>query len=642
MKISLAGTGEVEAPEGANAAWVLRETMTDKAGEVLAVRINGELADLSSELMEGDHLEPVFWGDEGAEDIYRHTASHVMAQAVLELFPGAKLAIGPAVADGFYYDFDLPQTLTPEDLPHIEERMRKIVGADLKLRREVMGREEAIAVFGEMNQQYKVELLEEMESDEVTVYRQGGFMDLCRGPHLASTGRLRHFKLLSIAGAYWRGDEKRPMLQRIYGTAFDDAEELQKYLRFREEAERRDHRRLGRELDLFSFHEEAGPGVVFYHPRGAVLREIIEGFLKEEHRKRGYHMVITPHLFRGELWHTSGHMDYYRENMYYFEKEGMEYVVKPMNCPGHLLIYKTRPRSYRELPLKYFELGTVYRYERSGVLHGLMRVRGFTQDDAHIICAEDQLEEQVRECLEFAFYSLRTFGFEDFDVFLSTRPEKSVGGDELWEKATGALRDALEAIKMPYSIDPGEGVFYGPKIDLKLKDAIGRSWQGPTVQADFNLPERFDLTYTGPDNRKHRPVMIHRVVLAGIERFYGVLLEHYAGEFPFWLAPVQVVVVPVADRHLDYAREVEALLAERGFRVEVDDDRQTVNMKIRRAQIQKVPFTFVVGDREMEANTVSVRDRSGKDVRGVPVPEVMARLAEMSTERRAIAEWRPG
>ena len=635
----MVGGGDVDVPQGASAMSALLAAMPDRAPEALAVRVNGDMADLSRSLEDGDEVEPVFWGEEGSQDIYRHTASHVMAQAVLELFPGAKLAIGPAVEDGFYYDFELPRAVSPEDLSSIEERMAGIVEADMPLQREVLSREAAVGLFRELGQRYKVELLEEMEEEEVTLYRQGDFVDLCRGPHLPSTGRLRHFKLLSLAGAYWRGDEKRPMLQRIYGTAFDDEEELERYLRFREEAERRDHRRLGRELDLFSFHEEAGPGVVFYHPKGAVLREVIEGFLKEEHRKRGYLMVYTPHLFRGQLWHLSGHMDYYRENMYFFEKEGVEYVVKPMNCPGHLLIYKTRPRSYRDLPLKYFELGTVYRYERSGVLHGLMRVRGFTQDDAHIICTEEQLEQQVRECLEFAFHSLRTFGFEEFDVYLSTRPEKSVGGDELWGKATRALKDALEDMGIPYEIDPGEGVFYGPKIDVKLKDAIGRSWQGPTVQADFNLPERFDLTYTGPDNRPHRPVMIHRVVLAGIERFYGVLLEHYAGEFPLWLAPVQAVIVPVADRHLDYARGVMERMSGEGLRAEVDDDRQTVNMKIRRAQVQKVPFTLVVGDREVDEETVSVRDRAGRDVRGVPVAEVVSRLAEMDRERKTDAAW---
>jgi len=606
--------------------------------EVLAVSLDGKALDLTAPLADGE-LRLITWEEPEGKDIYRHTASHVMAHAVCELYPGTKLAVGPAISDGFYYDFDLPVSLSPEDLEKIEERMRDIVRRDLPLRREVWDREEAMAWFRDHGQDYKVELLQDMDEPRVTIYRQGDFLDLCRGPHLVSTGKLRNFKLLNLAGAYWRGDETRPMLQRIYGTAFLREEELQDYLHFLEEAERRDHRRLGRELDLFSFHDEAGPGVVFYHPKGAVLRGIIEDYLKEEHRRRGYQMVVTPHLFRGRLWHTSGHMDYYRENMYAFEKDGLEYVVKPMNCPGHVLIYKTRPRSYRELPLKYFELGTVYRYERSGVLHGLMRVRGFTQDDAHIFCSEEQLREQVEECLDFAFSSLRTFGFQDFEVYLSTRPEKAVGSEELWEKATDALRESLEELGISYQVDPGEGVFYGPKIDVKLKDAIGRSWQGPTVQADFNLPERFDLHYTGPDNRLHRPVMIHRVVLAGIERFYGVLIEHYAGEFPLWLAPVQVVVIPVADRHLEYARRVRESLEAEGLRVEVDEERDTVNMKIRRAQLHKVPFALVVGDREMEAETVSVRDRSGHDVRGVPLREFLERARRMVEERWTRTEW---
>lgn len=637
MKVRFKGK-EYQAEGGSTVLDFLARMEGVEEDRPIAARLNGREVDLSSPLEEGS-LELITWEDEEGKEIYRHTASHVMAQAVMELFPGTKLAVGPAIKDGFYYDFDLPEALSPEDLPRIEQRMEEIVQRDLPLRREVVSRGEAVELFRSLGQDYKVELLEEMEGEEVTLYRQGDFVDLCRGPHLPSTGRLRHFKLLSLAGAYWKGDETGPMLQRIYGTAFDKEEDLSAYLHFLKEAERRDHRRLGRELDLFSFHEEAGPGVVFYHPRGAVLRGIIEDFLKEEHRKRGYQMVVTPHLFRGRLWHESGHMDYYRENMYVFEKDGMEYVVKPMNCPGHVLIYKTRPRSYRDLPLKFFELGTVYRYERSGVLHGLLRVRGFTQDDAHIFCREDQLREQVEECLEFAFYSLRTFGFRDFEVFLSTRPEKSVGSDELWERATFALRDSLVELGIPFQVDPGEGVFYGPKIDVKLKDAIGRLWQGPTVQADFNLPERFNLQYTGRDNRPHRPVVIHRVVLAGIERFYGVLLEHYAGELPPWLAPVQVVVVPIADRHLDYANRVREALERAGIRVEVDDDRETVSMKVRRAQLQKIPFTLVVGDRETEGGTVSVRDRAGRDVRGVPLQEFTVKVTKMVEERVTTADW---
>ncbi len=637
MKVTYEG-GIYEVAEGTTLRDFLHEVMKGADERLLAARLNGRLLGLEEPVEEGE-LEPVTWEDEEGKEVYRHTASHVMAHAVMELFPRGKLAIGPATSDGFYYDFDLPRSLTTEDLAQIEERMRDIVKRALPLRRERWRREEALQLFRELGQPYKVELLEDMEEEEVTVHRQGDFVDLCRGPHLPSTGRLRHFKLLSLAGAYWRGDESRPMLQRVYGTAFESQEELDEFLHFREEAERRDHRRLGKELDLFSFHEEAGPGVVFYHPKGAVLRGVIEDFLKDEHRRRGYQLVVTPHLFRGKLWRTSGHMDYYSENMYAFEKDGMEYVVKPMNCPGHVLIYKTRPRSYRDLPLKYFELGTVYRYERSGVLHGLMRVRGFTQDDAHIFCSEEQLRGQVEECLDFAFYSLRTFGFTEFEVYLSTRPEKSVGSEELWEKATEALQASLQEMGIDYTMDPGEGVFYGPKIDVKLKDAIGRSWQGPTVQADFNLPERFDLTYTGPDNRPHRPVMIHRVVLAGIERFYGVLLEHYAGEFPPWLAPVQAVVIPIADRHLPYAEKVRELLEEGGLRVDVDGERDTVNMKIRRSQTMKVPFALVVGDREVEERTVAVRDRSGRDVRGVPVRDFLERVRGMVEERSAKAEW---
>jgi len=638
LKVRISGIEEVDVEPGLTIKDLLLSLDSGLEEKAIAARLNGGLVDLTAPVEEGT-LEVLTWEDEEGKEIYRHTASHVMAHAVMELFPGTKLAIGPSISDGFYYDFDIPVSLSPEDLGSIEERMRDIVRRDLPEKREIWDREEAVAFFQDLGQEYKVELLREMQEEKVTLYRQGDFVDLCRGPHLPTTGRLRNFKLLSLAGAYWRGDENRPMLQRIYGTAFDDPGEMEEYLRLMEEAERRDHRRLGRELDLFSFHQEAGPGVVFYHPKGAVLREIVEDFLKKEHRKRGYEMVITPHLFRGDLWYTSGHMEYYRENMYAFERDGTEYVVKPMNCPGHVLIYKTHPRSYRDLPIKYFELGTVYRYERSGVLHGLMRVRGFTQDDAHIFCTEEQLEGQIQECLDFAFFCLRTFGFEDYDVYLSTRPEKAVGSDELWERATEDLKKSLDDKGIEYQVDPGEGVFYGPKIDVKLKDALGRTWQGPTIQADFNLPERFKLTYTGPDNQPHRPVMIHRVVLAGIERFYGVLVEHYGGEFPLWLAPVQAVIIPVADRHLPYAQEVEKALLQEGLRAEIDDDRQTVNMKIRKAQMQKVPFSLIVGDKEIEGGTVSVRDRRGRDVRGVSLEDLIARMVKLDRVRSIVNDW---
>ncbi len=575
-----------------------------------------------------------------ARQMLRHSAAHVLAQAVQQLYPGTKLAIGPAIEDGFYYDMDIPVSLSPDDLEAIEERMQAIRSEALPFQRAELSRQEALDLFRGMDEPFKVELLEDMEEDTVSIYRDGEFTDLCRGPHVADTSRIGAVKLLSIAGAYWRGDEKRPMLQRIYGTAFATEEELQDFLTMREEAEKRDHRKLGRELDLFSFHEEAGAGVVFYHPKGAILRGLVEDFLKEEHRKRGYQMVVTPHLFKGDLWQISGHLDYYVDNMYTLEKEGMTYVVKPMNCPGHLLIYKTKPRSYRDMPLKFFELGTVYRYERSGVLHGLLRVRGFTQDDAHLFCMDEQLEEQIVECVDFALYSLRTFGFEEFKFYLSTRPEGSIGSDEMWERTTQALADAMEHHGIEYEIDPGEGVFYGPKIDVKLKDAIGRYWQGPTIQVDPNLPERFDITYAGADNRPHRPYMIHRVVLAGIERFLGVLIEHYGGAFPVWLAPVQVTVIPVADRHVEYALSLKERLGERGIRVEVDDDHQTVNLKIRNAQLQKVPYTLVVGDREIEASSVSVRLRTGEDIRGVGLDEFEEGIVKLVAERSQELDWR--
>jgi threonyl-tRNA synthetase len=606
----------------------------------IAVRADGKLVDLSAAIPKGAAVEVIRAASPEGRQIQRHSAAHVLAQAVQQLYPGTWLAIGPATEEGFYYDMDVPTTLKPEDLQHIEERMQQIKDDALVVRREELSRQAAIELFESMGESYKVELLRDLPEERVSIYRQNGFVDLCRGPHVPDTARIGAFKLLSIAGAYFRGDEKRPMLQRVYGTTFATEGELTEYLTMREEAEKRDHRRLGRELDLFSFHEEAGAGVVFYHPKGAILRGLIEDFLKEEHRKRGYQMVITPHLMKDELWKISGHLDYYTDNMYLLEKEGTGYVVKPMNCPGHMLIYKTQPRSYRDMPLKYFELGTVYRYERSGVLHGLLRVRGFTQDDAHIFCTNEQLEGQIIEALDFAVFSLRSFGFEQFKLYLSTRPEHSVGSDENWERATKALADALTHHGMEYEIDPGEGVFYGPKIDVKLKDAIGRYWQGPTIQVDFNMPERFDITYAGSDNRPHRPVMIHRVVLAGIERFLGVLIEHYGGALPVWLSPVQAVIVPVADRHQDHAEGLAERLRVEGGRVEVDGEHQTVNMKIRRAQVQKVPFTLVVGDREMEQDTVAVRLRTGEDLRGLSFEEFAAGLRRLVETRSTGLEWR--
>lgn len=558
----------------------------------------------------------------------RHSSAHVMAQAVKELYKDVKLGIGPAIEEGFYYDFDVKNhTFSPNDLSEIEEKMKEIIARDLPIKREVLSKEEARKLFESSGEKYKVEIIDEIPEETVTIYRQDGFVDLCRGPHLPSTGEIKAFKLLSTAGAYWRGDEHRPMLQRIYGTSFPDQESLDRYLHMLEEAAKRDHRRLGKELDLFSQHDEIGAGLVIYHPKGATLRFLIEVLLKSEHLKRGYRFVVSPHIMKADIWKTSGHyqMDY---PMYYFEIEGQEYGIKPMNCPAHILVYKGEPRSYRELPLRYFELGTVYRHERSGVLHGLLRVRGFTQDDAHIFCTPEQLDSEIVGVLDFAFFMLRSFGFNEYDVKLSTKPEKYVGTAENWERATLALELALKHYNISYEVDPGEGVFYGPKIDIKLKDALGRIWQGPTIQVDFNLPERFDMVYWGSDNIQHRPVMIHRTVLGSMERFIGVLIEHYAGAFPTWLAPVQVVVFPVADRHLDYARSIVERLKRENARVELDTRSESVNKKIRDAQVQKIPYALVVGDKEVEGGTVAVRERSGTDTRGVPLEGFVNRLKE--------------
>ena len=543
----------------------------------------------------------------------RHSASHIMAEAVLSIFPDAKFGIGPAIADGFYYDFDLPRTLTPDDLPLIENKMKEIISSNLPFTRKEVTREEARRLFA--TQPYKLELIDELPDEKVSVYQQGSFVDMCRGPHVSATGEIKAFKLVSIAGAYWRGDEHRPMLQRIYGVAFDTEKILDEHLKRIEEAARRDHRKLGRELDLFSIQDEFGPGLVLWHPKGAIIRRAIEDFWKDEHVKRGYEIVYTPHLARMDLWQTSGHLDFYRDYLYRpMDVEGQKYIVKPMNCLGHILIYKTRLRSYRDLPIRYAELGTVYRYERSGVLHGLSRVRGFTQDDAHIFCRLDQLEEEITGVLDLALFMIDVFDFKNYQLLLSTRPEKYAGTPEVWEEATDTLRRALERSKLKYEIDPGEGVFYGPKIDIKFESALGKAWQGPTIQVDFNLPPRFDVTYIGEDGQEHTVVMIHRTVLGSMERFLATLIEHYGGAFPLWLAPVQVRIIPVADRHLEYARKLEAELKDEGIRAEVDARAERMNPKIRQAQLEKIPYMLVVGDKEVATATISIRRRSGEQL----------------------------
>ena len=563
----------------------------------------------------------------------RHSASHVMAEAVQSLFPEVKFGIGPTIEDGFYYDFDLPRPLTPDDLPVIEAKMAEIIAADLPFTHHEVDKEEARHIF--THQRYKLELIDEIPDEKVTLYRQGSFTDLCKGPHVKSTGEIKVFKLLSIAGAYWRGDERQPMLQRIYGAAFETEKELERHQERLAEAAKRDHRRLGRELDLFSFHEEAGPGLVHWHPKGATVRRTIEDFWIQEHLKRGYEIVYTPHIAKIDLWKTSGHWEFYREHLYSpMEVEGQQYLIKPMNCNAHILMYKSRLRSYRELPLRWAELGTVYRYERSGVLHGLTRVRGFTQDDAHIFCRPDKLEDEVVGVVEFALFMMRTFGFEEYEILLSTRPEKFTGTLEMWEGATQTLERALQRLGLPYRVDPGEGVFYGPKIDIKLHDALGRAWQGPTTQVDFNLPQRFDVNYVGADGAEHHVVMVHRTVLGSMERFLGCLIEHYAGAFPVWLAPVQAVVIPIADRHLEYALKLEAELKAEGLRAQADTRPERMNLKIREAQLQKIPYMLIVGDKEAESATVSVRLRSGDDL-GRQTIEAFKAMAREAIERKA-------
>ncbi|MEW5746548.1 MAG: threonine--tRNA ligase [Nitrospirota bacterium] len=591
------------------------------------MRINGDLRGLASldSPAPQDTVELVTFDSKPGKDIYRHSTSHIMAHAVKELFPEVKMAIGPSTEEGFYYDFDRATPFTPEDLEKIEKKMKEIVKKNAPFVKKELSRSEAIEFFRSRGEQYKVELLEEIPDETVSLFEEDGFVDLCRGPHLPKTGRVRAFKLLSIAGAYWRGDEKNKMLQRIYGTAFETKEELKAYLDFLEEIKRRDHRRLGKELDLFSINEEIGPGLILWHPNGAIIRKTIEDFWRNEHEKADYKILFTPHIARLHLWETSGHWNFYRDSMYSpMEVEEVAYELKPMNCPFHIAIYKNALRSYRDLPLRFAELGTVYRFERSGTLHGLMRVRGFTQDDAHIFCREDQIEEEILNILDFTLFVLKTFGFSAYDIYLSTRPEKYVGSLENWDRATNALKQALEKKGLAYEVDPGEGVFYGPKIDIKIKDVLNRSWQCSTIQVDFNLPERFDTVYRGSDGKEHRPIMIHRALMGSLERFFGVLIEHYAGVFPLWLSPVQVAVLTIAERHDGYAREVHTALRRAGIRSELDLDNEKIGYKIRQATMKKVPYLVIIGDKESAERNVTVRKRSGENTGPFTTDEFIA------------------
>ena len=600
---------------------------------VVAARVNGELRDLESEIREEASLAPVRVDSEDGVDILRHSTSHVMAEAVKQLFPGVKVTIGPSIENGFYYDFDYERPFKDEDLPRIQEKMQELIAEDQPFRREEISKKEAIDRFREQGEEYKVELLEDMEGDRVSLYTQGGFTDLCRGPHIPSTGKIQAFQLTKTAGAYWRGDEHRPMLSRIYGVAFPDKKSLKKHLQRLEEAKKRDHVRLGRELGIFSTHEEIGAGMVVWHPKGAMLRHLIESYEIREHLKRGYQIVKGPEILKTSLWEKSGHFDNYRENMYFTEIDEMSYGIKPMNCLAHMLIYKTGIKSYRDLPQRYFEMGVVHRHERSGVLHGLLRVREFTQDDAHILCAPDQLDAEIKGVLDLVKDMVTVFGF-NYDLELSTRPEKSIGSGEDWERATNALQRAVDDLSLPCQLNEGDGAFYGPKIDVKLRDALDRSWQCATIQVDFTLPDRFDLTYVDRDGERQRPVMIHRTILGSMERFIGVLIEQYAGAFPVWLAPVQAVVMTVTDRNIAHAEKVVETLKQAEVRVEADFRNEKLGLKVREAQLQKVPYMLIVGDKESEEGGVTPRLRSGKNLSFMSPEAFVEHIQEESRQRR--------
>ena len=621
---------KVTLPDGKNGSYqagtavkdVLAGMIGAQVDSLVAAKVNGTAVDLSSALERDSAVEPVYVSSPEGLSILRHSIAHVMAQAVQEVFPNAQVTIGPAIEDGFYYDFDYDPGFSPADLESIEKRMRKIIKADFSFERREVSRKEAMDIFRKKGENYKVELINDLpqEIEAVSIYSQGGYIDLCRGPHIPSTGMIKAFKLLNIAGAYWRGDEHNKMLQRIYGTGFETIERLDEHLRLLEEAKKRDHRRLGRELDLFQINDEAGPGLIIFHPKGTMLRTIIEDWERKEHLKRGYGLVIGPQILKADLWKRSGHFDHYRENMYFTEVDEQLYGIKPMNCLSHMLIYRAKTRSYRDLPIRYFELGTVHRHEKAGVLHGLMRVRQFTQDDAHIICAPEQLNDEIKGVADFVRYAMGIFGFE-YEVELSTRPENSIGSDEDWKLATSALKNALRDGGISYEVNEGDGAFYGPKIDFKIKDALKRKWQCATIQCDFTLPERFDLTYIGEDGQKHRAVMLHRVILGAIERFMGVLIEHYAGAFPLWLSPVQAVIVTVTDKHIPWGTEVQKRLFDAGVRVEGDFRNEKLGYKIREAQMQKTPFMLVIGDREMEAGKISPRARDGENLGAIDPEE---------------------
>lgn len=632
IKITLKDGSIVEYEKSVTAFDIAKDISMGLARAALAAEIDGKVVDLTTVINEDCELNILTFDDKGGRYAFWHTSSHIMAQAVKRLFPDVKLAIGPAIENGFYYDFDVDKSFTPEDLEDIEKEMRKIVKEDLKLERFELPRDEAIKFMEEMGEPYKVELIKDLPEDEhISFYRQGDFVDLCAGPHIPSTGKVKAFKLLSVAGAYWRGDENNKMLQRIYGISFMKKSHLDEYLERLEEAKKRDHRKLGKELDLFSIQDE-GPGFPFFHPKGMVIRNTLEDFWRKEHARAGYEEIRTPMILNKDLWIRSGHWDHYQENMYFTKIDGMDYAVKPMNCPGSMLVYRRRIYSYRDLPVRMGELGLVHRHELSGTLHGLMRVRCFTQDDAHIFMLPEQIKDEIIGVIDMVDYFYSVFGFK-YHVELSTRPEDSMGSDEDWDRAIEALKDALEAKGLPYEINEGDGAFYGPKIDFHLEDCIGRTWQCGTIQLDFQMPERFDLTYIGADGEKHRPVMIHRVIFGSIERFIGILTEHFAGAFPTWIAPVQVKVMSITDRANEYVQNLADRLKELGIRVEVDTRNEKIGYKIREAQLEKVPYMLIAGDKEVENEDISVRSRNRGDLGSMDVEKFIGDITyEISTK----------
>jgi threonyl-tRNA synthetase len=635
VKIQFPDGNIMEVPAGVTVTEVAKRIGPKLAKAALAARVNGRVCDLSKPIEEDCALELLTWQDEEGREVFRHTSAHIMAQAVKRVIPEAKLTIGPPLEDGFYYDFDIPEPIGQDELARIEEEMKKIVEADLPVRRRELSREEAIELFRQRGEPYKVEIIQELPGGEtISCYEQGEFVDLCRGPHLPSTSYVKAFKLLNVAGAYWRGDARNKMLQRIYGTSFPDKKQLDEHLRLLEEAKKRDHRRIGKDLDLFSFQEE-GPGFPFFHPNGTILFNEIVKFLREELEKRGYVEVLTPLILHEELWHRSGHWDHYKENMYFTSIDERTCAVKPMNCPGHLLIYKSTLHSYRDLPMKMAEFGRVHRHELSGVLHGLFRVRCFTQDDAHIFTTPEQLEDAITETIQFVQHVYDVFGFDDYHMELSTRPEKSIGSDEMWDNATSALQNALEKLGINYKLNPGDGAFYGPKIDFHVKDCLRRSWQCGTIQVDFSMPERFDISYIGPDGRKCRPVMVHRAIVGSLERFIGVLLEHTAGNLPPWLAPVQVAVLPISEKSREYALKVHQELKASGIRATLDLGEEKIAAKIRNAELKKIPYMLIVGQKEAECGQVSVRRHGKGDLGSRSLNEFITEiLGEIAQRRR--------